>query len=40
MLCEQALGAIIMLICDKCSQGWHMGCFMPPMEEMLVGKWF
>jgi hypothetical protein len=38
MLCGQR--ASTMLICDKCSQGWHMGCFMPTMEEMLVAKWF
>ncbi len=29
-----------MLIFYQCSQGWHMQCFMPLMEEMLVGKWF
>jgi hypothetical protein len=40
MLCGQALRDATMLICDKYSQGWHMGCLMPPMEEMLVGKWF
>ncbi len=40
MLCGQALGATTMLICDKCFRGWHMGCLMPPMEEMLVDKWF
>jgi hypothetical protein len=33
MLCEQILGATIVLICDKCSQGWHMGRLMPPMEN-------
>jgi hypothetical protein len=38
LLCGQALGAATMLIFDKCSQGWHMGCLMPPMEEMAVGK--
>jgi hypothetical protein len=40
MLCGQALGATTMLICDKCSRGWHMGCFMPLMEEVSLGKWF
>jgi len=24
----------------KCFQSWHMGCLMPRMEKMLVGKWF
>jgi hypothetical protein len=36
----QALGITTMLICDKCFQGWHVGCFMPPMEEVPIGKWF
>ncbi len=40
MLCGQALRAATMLICDKCFPSWHMGCHMPPIEEMLVGKWF
>jgi hypothetical protein len=35
-----SLGVAIMLICDNCSWGWHMGCFMPPLEEMLIDKWF
>jgi hypothetical protein len=34
MLCGQVLEAAIMLICDKCFGGWHMGCLMPPMEEV------
>ncbi len=40
MLYGQSLGVTIMLICDNCSQGWHMGCLMPPLEEVLIGKWF
>jgi hypothetical protein len=40
MLCGQSSRTTIMLICDQCSQGWHMGCFMPLVEEMSVGKWF
>jgi hypothetical protein len=39
MLCGQALRAAAMLICDKCSRGWHIGCLMPQMEEVLVRKW-
>ncbi len=39
MLCGQVSKATTMLICDKFSQGWHMGCLMPPMEEMPNGKW-
>jgi len=40
MLCGQALRDATMLICDKCFQAWHMGCLMPPMEEVPIGKWF
>jgi hypothetical protein len=41
MSCGQYFGTTIMLICDQCSWGWHMGCFMPLVEEVLVGKlWF
>ncbi len=40
MLCGQASRVVTMLICDKCSQGCHMGCLMPPMGEVSVGKWF
>jgi len=34
MLCEQASKATSMLICDKCSQGWHLGCFI--VQHTLV----
>jgi hypothetical protein len=40
MLCEQVSRASTMLICDRCFWSWHMGCLMPPMEEVRVGKWF
>ncbi len=40
MLCKQFLGITIMLICDQCCRGWHMGCLIPPLEEMPTDKWF
>jgi hypothetical protein len=40
MLYGQSLGTTIMLICDNCYRGWHMGCLMPPLEKILIGKWF
>lgn len=40
MLCGQVVGVATMLICKWCSKGWHMGCFMPPLHEILVDKWF
>jgi hypothetical protein len=43
MLCEQSIKVaniyIYMLIGDRYSKGWHMGCHTAPLEEMLVGKW-
>jgi hypothetical protein len=33
-------GAAIILICDQCSKGWHMGCFMPPLEATLLENGF
>jgi hypothetical protein len=39
-LCGQASRATTMLICDKCFWSWYMGCLMPPMKEMSIGKWF
>jgi hypothetical protein len=40
ILCARSLGTTIMLICDHCSQSWHMGCLMPTLEEVLIGKCF
>jgi hypothetical protein len=40
MLCGQSLGVTIMLIYDQCCQGWHMGCLIPPLEEVPIDKWF
>jgi hypothetical protein len=31
MLCGSTGGATHMLVCDKCSRGWHMVCMTPPM---------
>jgi hypothetical protein len=40
MLCRRSLGTTIMLICDQCWQGWHMGYLIPPLEEVPIDKWF
>lgn len=29
-----------MLDCDKCHQGYHMGCLNPPLTEIPDGDWF
>jgi len=40
MLCRQFLGLTIMLMCDQCLRGWHMGCLIPSLNEAQVKKWF
>ena len=37
MLCGSAKGASTMLVCDRCSKGWHMACLNPPLE--VVPQW-
>jgi hypothetical protein len=32
MLCGSKGGAARMLVCDKCSKGWHVACMTPPMD--------
>jgi len=34
MLCGKFMKAAIMLICDQCLKGWHMGWLMPPLDEV------
>jgi hypothetical protein len=36
MLCEQSSMVVTMLIYDWCSQGWHTGCLMLPLEKMHI----
>jgi hypothetical protein len=31
---------LYMLVCNRCSRGWHMACLTPPLDQLLVGKWF
>ncbi len=37
-LCESKSGAAHMLVCDKCSRGWHMVCMTPPMDVIPAGR--
>ncbi len=39
MLCGSRGGAAHMLVCDKCSRGWHMVCMTPPMDVVPTGRW-
>ncbi len=39
MLCGSRGGATHMLVCDRCSRGWHMVCMTPPMDVVLDGWW-
>jgi len=37
-LCGQSIGVATMLVCDRCSRGWHMACLTPPLDQVSVGK--
>jgi hypothetical protein len=39
MLCGFRGGAAYMLVCDRCSRGWHRACMIPPMDVVLAGWW-
>ena len=30
----------MMLLCDRCDQGYHMYCLDPPLEEVPIEDWF
>jgi hypothetical protein len=40
MLCGQFMKAATMLIYDQCLKGWHMGCLMPPFDEIPTRNGF
>ena len=29
-----------MLLCDRCDQGYHMDCLVPPLDEVPIEDWF
>jgi hypothetical protein len=39
MVCGSKGGVAHMLVCDKCSRGWHVVCMTPPMDVVPVGRW-
>ncbi|BBN02223.1 hypothetical protein Mp_2g13720 [Marchantia polymorpha subsp. ruderalis] len=39
MLCGSAGQAARMLVCDRCSRGWHMSCLTPPINVIPAGRW-
>ncbi len=39
MLCGSKGGITHMLVCDRCSRGWHMVCMTPPMDVVPIGRW-
>ncbi len=39
MLCGSRGGIAHMLVCDRCSRGWHMACMSPPMDVVPDGRW-
>lgn len=30
----------MMLLCDRCDQGYHMDCLDPPLDEVPIDDWF
>ena len=39
-VCKLANKQNEMLECDKCNQGYHMGCLTPPLSAVPEGDWF
>jgi hypothetical protein len=39
MLCGSRGGAAHMLVCDRCSRGWHMACMTPLTDVIPIGRW-
>jgi hypothetical protein len=39
MLCGSRGGATHMLVCDRCSRGWHMACMTPSMDVVPIRRW-
>ncbi|BBM99042.1 hypothetical protein Mp_1g18210 [Marchantia polymorpha subsp. ruderalis] len=39
MLCGSTDQAAHMLVCDRCSRGWHMSCLTPPIDVVPTGRW-
>ncbi|BBN09865.1 hypothetical protein Mp_4g23350 [Marchantia polymorpha subsp. ruderalis] len=38
MLCGSVGQAARMLVCDRCSRGWHMSCLTPPIYVIPAGR--
>lgn len=39
-ICERADREEVMLLCDRCDQGYHMDCLSPPLTAIPAGSWF
>jgi hypothetical protein len=39
MLCGFRGGTTHMLVCDRCSRGWHIACMTPPMDVVPTRRW-
>jgi cbb3-type cytochrome oxidase cytochrome c subunit len=37
VLCGSKGATTDMLVCDKCSRGWHVMCMTPPMDVVPAG---
>jgi hypothetical protein len=38
-ICGSPSTADLMLLCDRCDNGYHIHCLAPPLEQVLVGQW-
>uniref|UniRef100_T1GW47 PHD-type domain-containing protein n=1 Tax=Megaselia scalaris TaxID=36166 RepID=T1GW47_MEGSC len=39
-ICERSDREEVMLLCDRCDQGYHMDCLSPPLTAIPAGQWF
>ena len=39
-VCRQSDREDMMLLCDRCDNGYHMDCLNPPMEYVPIEDWF
>ena len=39
-VCRNSEREDMMLLCDRCDQGYHMDCLIPALEEVPIEDWF
>lgn len=38
-ICHQLTDEHLMLVCDGCELGYHLGCLSPPLARIPRGRW-